>query len=262
MTQLSIIVPVYNVENYIRPCIESIFNQGLDESCFEVIIVNDGTEDKSMEMIADIIKIHNTITVINQDNQGVSVARNNGIEAAKGQYVLIIDSDDLLNENSLKPILEIANRTQADMVVADYLIMTNDEIKDFKPIYQENFTVREMSGEQFLEEELNPHACYIWHILFKREFITNEKIRFYPGIRYQDVPFIHECYLKAKRCLEISWLLNIYRKWPGVSTSSFDMKKAKDFSIAISKTWDLTKLKGLSQSAGFKYAKTYGHPFV
>ena len=55
MTQLSIIVPVYNVEKYIRPCIESIFKQGLDESCFEVIIVNDGSEDRSMEMIADII---------------------------------------------------------------------------------------------------------------------------------------------------------------------------------------------------------------
>ena len=152
MTQLSIIVPVYNVENYIRPCIESIFKQGLDESYFEVIIVNDDTEDKSMEMITDIIKIHNNITVINQENQGVSVARNNGIEVAKGQYILMIDSDDFLIENSLKPVLEIANKTQVDIVVADFLIMTNDEIKDLKSICQEDFTIREMSGKQFLEK--------------------------------------------------------------------------------------------------------------
>ena len=75
---LSIIVPVYNVEEYIRPCMESIFQQGLDEDCFEVIIVNDGTKDHSMEVIQDIIEQHKNITVLNQENQGLSVARNNG----------------------------------------------------------------------------------------------------------------------------------------------------------------------------------------
>ena len=65
---LSIIIPVYNVEEYVHPCLESIFRQGLDDSRFEVIIVNDGSTDKSMEMIADIISQHNNITVINQES--------------------------------------------------------------------------------------------------------------------------------------------------------------------------------------------------
>ena len=77
---LSIIVPVYKVEKYIRPCIESIFKQGLDDADFEVIIVNDGTPDKSMEIIADIIAAHQNITVINQENQGPSMARNNAMK--------------------------------------------------------------------------------------------------------------------------------------------------------------------------------------
>ena len=94
--KLSIIVPVYNVEKYVRPCIESIFKQGLDDADFELIIVNDGTKDHSMEMIADIIQQHNNITVIHQENQSLSVARNNGIAAAKGEYILMPDSDDLL----------------------------------------------------------------------------------------------------------------------------------------------------------------------
>ena len=80
---LSIIVPVYNVEKYVRSCIESIFKQELDEDRFEVIIVNDGTKDRSMEVIEDIIAAHTNITVINQENLGLSVARNNGIAAAK-----------------------------------------------------------------------------------------------------------------------------------------------------------------------------------
>ena len=91
---LSIIVPVYNVEKYIRTCIESIFRQGLDEDCFEVIIVNDGTQDKSMDVIADIIHRHSNIIVIEQESQGVSVARNRGIEMARGEFLIMPDSDD------------------------------------------------------------------------------------------------------------------------------------------------------------------------
>ena len=128
MTKLSIIVPVFNVEDYIRPCIESIFNQGLDESDYEVIIVNDGTEDRSMEMIADIIVAHDNVTVINQENQGLSAARNNGIAAAKGDYILMPDSDDLLIENSVPSLLKLALDTKADIVVANFLKMDNDEI--------------------------------------------------------------------------------------------------------------------------------------
>lgn len=80
--KLSIIVPVYNVEKYIRPCIESIYHQGVEEDDFEVIIANDGTKDRSIEVIQDIISRHYNITIINQENQGLSVARNNGMAMA------------------------------------------------------------------------------------------------------------------------------------------------------------------------------------
>ena len=96
--QLSIIVPVYNVEKYIRPCLESIFRQGIDDDNFEVIIVNDGTEDRSMEVIQEIISQHDNITVINQENLSLSVARNNGIAQAKGEYILMPDSEELMIE--------------------------------------------------------------------------------------------------------------------------------------------------------------------
>ena len=121
--KLSIIVPVYNVEKYIRLCMESIFKQGLDENDYEVIIVNDGTPDKSMEMITDIIVAHQNIHVINQENQGLSVARNNGIAAAKGEYIQFLDSDDLLIDNSLPYLLDKATSLKADLVVADFISM-------------------------------------------------------------------------------------------------------------------------------------------
>ena len=250
--QLSIIVPVYNVEKYIRPCIESIFKQYLDEDSFEVIIVNDGTEDRSMEVIEDIIEQHKNIIVINQKNLSLSDARNNGIKKAKGQYILMPDSDDLLIENSLKPLLEKAIDSQADLIVADFLRMTNEEIKNLTTIQQKDFTIQEKTGEQLFLEDLNPYECYVWRTLYKREFLNNEGLKFYPGIRFQDVPFTHECYLRAKKCLRISWLLNIYRKWPGASTNSFNKKKAKDFCIAIAETWKLTQIDSLSTHVQIK----------
>lgn len=238
---ISIIIPVYNVEKYIRPCLESVFRQNLDESVFEIIIVNDGTQDHSMEIIQDIIKQHPNISVINQENQSLSVARNNGIARAKGEYILMLDSDDLLIDNSLSLLLEEAVKSKADLVVADFLEMADEEIEANNVIHQEEWYVEEKSGNRLFLEDLNPYQCYVWRTLFRRGFLLNNNIKFVPGIRYQDVPFTHECYIKAGKCLRVKWLLNIYRKGHESATYSFDRRKAHDFCISIAETWKLTK---------------------
>lgn len=239
---LSIIVPIYNVEKYVRPCLESIFKQGLDDDVFELILVNDGTEDRSMEVIADIIAAHDNVTVINQENLGLSAARNNGIATAKGEYILMPDSDDLLIENSVPSLLKLALDTKADIVVANFLKMDNDEIANYKHHPQENISTRELTGEQLFIEELNPRECYVWRSLFRKDFLTSNHISFYPRIKYQDVPFTHECYLKAKKCMRTSQLLNIYRRREGSATAYFNLYKSYDYGIAIVKTWQLVSL--------------------
>lgn len=244
---LSIIVPVYNVEQYVRTCIESIYKQGLDEDRFEVLIVNDGTKDKSMEVIQDIIAQHKNIVVINQENLSLSVARNNGIAAAKGKYILMIDSDDLLIENSLSRLLDLALEEEVDLLVADFLEMDNEIITSSSSYVNQNrFEFKRKTGIQLFLEDLNPNQCYVWRTLYKRSFILENNLKFVPGIRYQDVPFTHEAYIKANNCIKTSWLLNIYRKnRPGASTHSFSFKKAKDFCVVIRETWKLRKTKGL-----------------
>jgi glycosyltransferase involved in cell wall biosynthesis len=242
---LSIIIPVYQVERYIRPCIESVFRQGLKDKDFELIIVNDGTKDQSMEMITDIIDQHSNITVINQTNQGLSVARNNGIVRARGEYILMPDSDDMLVTNSLPFLLEKALSSKADIVVADFLRIDDKEMDQypFDSIVQKDGTSIEKTGEELFLQDLNPHECYVWRTLFRRDFLLRHHLTFFPGIRCQDVPFTHECYLKARKCLRVSWLLNIYRQHrPFAASSSHDVKKGKEISIAIAKTWELTKL--------------------
>ena len=247
MTKLSIIVPVYNVEKYIRPCIESIFRQGLNEVDYEVIIVNDGTQDYSIEIIQDIIHQHQNIVVINQDNQGISNTRNNGIDISKGEYLLMLDSDDMLIDNSLNYLLIKALETKVDLVVADYLTATDEVIENnnYNFPYSTNIEYVEKTGEKLFLEDLSPLACCVWRTLYRKEFLIKNRISFIPGILYEDVPFTHTCYIKAQRCIRTNLILNIYRKRTG-SLTPFCMIKARDYCISIAKTWELSYNEGLS----------------
>ena len=103
-------------------------------------------------------------------------------------------------------------------------------------------STRELTGEQLFIEELNPRECYVWRSLYRKDFLTSNHISFYPRILYEDVPFTHECYLKAKKCIRTSQLLNIYRQRAGSATAYFNLYKSYDFSIAIVKTWQLSSL--------------------
>ena len=246
--QLSIIIPVYQVEKYVRPCLESVFNQGLDDEDFEVIIVNDGTKDRSMEVIQDIIDQHKNITVINQENQGLSVARNVGMATAKGQYILMIDPDDLLIENSIKPLLELAIESQTDVVIADYYEMTNANINS-TIIDLPNFAdikIEKKTGEQMFFDFLRIHNYTVWRSLYRNDFLRKHKITFYPGIYCQDKPFTHEIYLKAKKCIKASWPIYIYRRHPQGVSYTMSEKLAKDCCKVIEIMWDMASNMDLS----------------
>ena len=251
MKKLSIIIPIYNVEKYIRACIESIFMQGITDDDFELILVNDGSKDNSMKMISDIISQHKNISIIEQENQGLSVARNNGIAKAQGEYILMPDSDDLLIENSLPILLNTAIQTKADLVVADFLELYDEDIASthISPQNEDNFHFKKKTGKELFLQDLNPEECYVWRTLFRRHFLIDENIQFVPGVYYQDVPFTHECYLKAHECIRTSWLLNIYRRGrKGSATYSFSIQKAKNLCIVISRTWELTKWNNHTKS--------------
>lgn len=247
MRKLSIIVPIYKVEKYIHQCLESIFRQGLSDEDFEVILVNDGTPDKSIEVIADIIEAHQNIHIIEQQNQGLSMARNNGMEYATGEYFIFVDSDDLLVENILPYLLEKAIESKADIVVADHLEVYDNDINIIPIFTNQPIQTIEKSGEELFLEDINPHDCHVWHSLYKREFLRQNRLSFIPGIFFEDVPFTHECVIKAKKCLRIYVPMYIYRKGNLLSvTSYFDKRLGIDYGTAIGKTWELTHIKELS----------------
>jgi len=239
MISISIIIPVYNVEKYIRSCVESIFHQGMDEDSFEVILVNDGTEDKSMDIIADIISSHSNVTVINQQNQGLSVARNNGLALAKGEYILFVDSDDKLVENSLSQLLNEALKYDVDIAVAEFL-----DIEDEKDIASSinNIKFEEISGRQLF---MNGFENYVWHKIYKKKFLKENNLYFIPGLFFEDIPFTHECYLKVKKCITSNIVLYLYRKRAGsITRSPFNKDRISSAITAITKLFDFEALTG------------------
>ena len=243
--KLSVIVPIYNVEKYIRDSVLSIYRQDLSDENFEVILVNDGTEDNSLERINDICTLHNNLFIINQENQGLSCARNTGLLYAKGEYVLFLDSDDLLAEGSVAPLLELAISSDVDLLVADFLKLSDAGILNYKRTNEELCGVLK-SGTQLFLEDLDPNQNYVWRTIYKREFLLQNELRFIPGICYEDIPFTPECYLKAHVCLRVNSVLYLYRIGHSSITSNMDKNKAMDLNKVIERIWNLKDLKYLN----------------
>jgi glycosyltransferase involved in cell wall biosynthesis len=237
--KLSIIVPVYNVEEYIRPCVESIFKQGLDESTYEVILVNDGTKDNSFGVIEDIVNSHSNILIVEQKNQGLSAARNTGMTKASGDYILFLDSDDLLIENTLGKLTAALSSSSPDILYAGFVKMTNEEIDTRKMVAQEECICRETTGRKSFLEDYNARECYAWRAFYKRAFLEEKQLSFIPGIYFEDVPFTTECHLAAGKCIRTDYTFYIYRQRPGSIVSVINKKKVMDFHHVIARLWEL-----------------------
>ena len=238
MKLLSIILPIYKVEAYIKECLESIFRQGLNDEDFEVILVNDGTPDNSFGVIDDIIVRHRNIVVINQANQGVSIARNSGFAKATGEYVYFMDPDDILIDNSLSVLITNLIGTQIDIMMADYIKFNDGEMSDDVIHTVQDYHAVEKTGAEAFCEDLSPYECYIWRMLIRREFLLRYKIDFKP-FWYEDTLFCQECYLKASRCIKASFKLYYYRLRYGSFTSSMDFGKMLNLNSALAALWDL-----------------------
>lgn len=248
MLKLSIIVPVYNVESYIRSCVESLFMQGLDDQDFEVILVNDGTQDKSFEKIGDLIHEHRNVMRIDQENQGLSGARNTGMEYATGQYVLFVDSDDLIVEGCLSKLLPIAIESSADLVVADFLKLSDDEILAYRPDLSREIDYTTKTGSELFLEDLDPSQNYVWRTLYRREFLEQNNLKFIHGICYEDMPFTPRCYLMANKCVRAYCDLYLYRMGHNSITSTMSTKKALDLNKVVESLWHLKDMDGLSSA--------------
>lgn len=179
---LSIVVPIYNVEQYVRKCILSIINQ--EDDLFkeiEVIIVNDGTKDNSVEQIQDLVDKYDNITLVNQQNQGLSVARNNGMAKSTGEYIWFVDSDDWISADALKTLVPYLDG-KSDIVSFGYTKVTEDEETPCAIYFEEakTFTGKDSFRKKCEFSTMAQRAAY------RKAFMAKNNLEFMPGVYSQD----------------------------------------------------------------------------
>ncbi|MDR2570125.1 MAG: glycosyltransferase [Oscillospiraceae bacterium] len=208
--KVSIIIPVYNVEQYLRECLDSIINQTLRE--IEIICINDGSTDGSSDILNEYLKSDDRVRVITQENKGQSAARNTGVEIAKGKYINFIDSDDLLKTDALRELYELAESNRAEVVYFDSdVIYESEEIAEKHKNFTKTYYVRGndyhkvtdgaalfvamMKNEEF--------RCQVCMQFSKTNYLKANGIRFYEGIIHEDELFAFQCLLSANRVLHV-----------------------------------------------------------
>lgn len=200
MAKISVVVPVYNVEKYLKECIDSIINQTLED--IEIICVNDGSTDSSLEILNDYAKKDSRIIVINKSNSGYGHTMNMGLNAATGEYAGIIESDDFADKNMFEDLYKLAKEYDADIVKGDWynywsknkFARKNNRISSAKTLKLTN------SKQDKSLLRINPS---VWSAIYKKEFLNKYNIRFLetPGASYQDLAFSFKIFALAERVI-------------------------------------------------------------
>ncbi len=205
---LSIVVPTYNVEKFIGNCLESLMAQNIQKEQYEVLVINDGSTDESGKIAGSFADNHKNVRLINQENKGLSGARNTGISLAKGKYIYFIDSDDYIAENTLGLILDLLEKNNLDVLGIAELETTQLDIKKSKNkdvINKEKLKVTD--GITFLAE--NNYLNNAWWYFIRLDFLKDTGLTFPVGRLVEDANFTAKLLVAAKRMAFIP--LDFYR---------------------------------------------------
>ena len=211
---LSIIVPVYNVEDYIEECLESLINQDIPTDNYEIICVNDGSTDNSGKILSSYSKKYNNLLVINKENGGVGSARNAGIDTAQGNYIWFVDADDFIKPYSLSTVTELINNNHFD-----YL-----KVKPYSFNHGEKFSPQDISIEMSQKSIKN----FLWTYILRRDYIVNNNIYFETNISYaEDAVFMLQVNPFLIKEGKVDDVLYFYRQRPGSAMSQNLSKKIR-----------------------------------
>lgn len=219
--QLSIVIPAYNAENHLERCLKSCFEQDLPAERYEVIIIDDGSSDGTAEIAGKWACEHRNIRVISQENMGLSMARNAGIEAATGKYVMFLDSDDELAENCLEGLTK---RCMADNL--DMLRFCAADIIDGSAVRRYSYTDEGViSGKELLKGKFQVCAPFA---MYRKGFLDSNELRFHPGIYHEDNEFTPRAYWYAGRTASVDDLVYMVWQTPESITRTPNAKRGYD----------------------------------
>lgn len=219
MPKLSIIIPVYNVQHLVEKCILSITDQKIPEGMYEILLINDGSTDKSLEVIQVISKKHpNVVKVFSQDNSGLGATRNKGINLAKGDYIWFVDSDDYL-ENQLPKILKLLSNNAIDVLALNYNVVdTNGNLLNTGVYRNPNNKKDTITGAEFyLYNYAKSYSCMF---IFKRQIFSQNQLRFKERINMQDSEIFPKIMHYTKRLMFFNTPVYNYVQHPNSFTNS------------------------------------------
>lgn len=257
---VSIIVPVFNVERYLTDCLDSILQQTYQN--IEIVCVDDGSTDKSVQILREYIKKNNRIKLIQHDrNRGLSEARNTGMKHIKGKYLLFVDSDDLILSETVMKLVEYSEKKDTDLVLFENVKFC--EKKELLSVeIQDIEEPKVCSGkEQFrILQENRKYQGTVTNCLFRTEFIKQNNIRFIEDILFEDLPFMFQSLMQAERVICVPYKLYLYRKREGsimaeLLGTEMDIKSYFVLMIKIFQIWQNTDLNDNQNGSVSNYFK-------
>ncbi len=225
--KISIIVPVYNVEKYLEQCLDSLINQSMED--IEIICINDGSTDNSLELLKKLSLKDDRIKVFTQENSGLSATRNKGIDLAKGEYILFLDSDDWFELDTCKVVYENAQKFDSDLVI--FLLKNYDE-SDGK-YYEDNYYNNSCLDDKFLNTSFNIDdlgekifslSVTAVNKLYKKSLLIENNIKFPVGLYFEDNPVYYEVMLLAKNISFVKEHFYLRRRHDSSITAKLDAK--------------------------------------
>jgi glycosyltransferase involved in cell wall biosynthesis len=233
-TLVSVIVPVFNVENYLEKCVNSILTQSYRN--IELILVNDGSTDNSGFICDALAKNDSRISVIHQANGGSSVARNTGMDKASGEFIWFVDSDDAIAPGAVELCCEFAVKNSLDIVFFDIDLLS--EIEGDNISFDRRLRGYDIASGFELVSEMFKYAEYIHSpclIFIRRCFLMSNNLKFVPNLLYEDVLFTYSCLSAAKRVGHIHKKLYFYLQREGSMTNQKINKESVESYIYIAK---------------------------
>ena len=219
MIKYSFIVPVYNTEKYLKKCLDSLVNQTYKD--FEIIVVNDGSTDKSSSIISKYQKKYKNIIVIDKENEGLSMARNRGVQKSSGKYIIFVDSDDYVSNK----LLEEVDKKIDDSDILRFQIATEDEeYTKINEYHEEGFeSMRGYDAFKYLSSYhfVEPAWCYV----IRKNYYIENKFSFKRGVYHEDFGLIPYVIYKARKVKSIDFIGYYYIQRNGSIMNNNDYKK-------------------------------------
>ena len=212
MCDISIVIPIYNVEKYLRKCLDSVYSLNLDNK--EVVLVNDGSIDTSINILNEFKnKYPNKTKLITQKNQGLSEARNIGIKNSNGKYILFIDSDDFIIPTETEEFINFGLDKKVDILIGNYREYYNENYIVQKSFYNLDKNL-EKEGIFFIENGVK-NKCFrfaVWQNIYRKNFLLENNLFFKKGLLHEDNLFTPEAFFYAKKVRCFNKKFYFYRK--------------------------------------------------